>query len=141
MDRNIEFPKTEPLDRLLAKFIDFLILGALFVFPSFIGPLAALTYILISDGLKGGQSPGKKIVRLKVISIERDGDACNFKESILRNIPYGLIILFSMIPYLRWVLMFTLGLIIIVMEVLTIYGDEKGVRWGDNIAGTMVVPL
>ncbi|MFQ5901568.1 MAG: RDD family protein [Thermodesulfobacteriota bacterium] len=128
----------EFFDRLLAKFIDFLIVGALFVFPTFIGPLAALTYILISDGFKGGQSLGKRIVGLKVISIERDGSACNFKESILRNIPYGLIILFTLIPYLRWILLFTLGLIIIIVEIIMVYQEENGVRWGDKIADTMV---
>ena len=128
-------------DRILAKIIDFLIVGALFSIPTFVGPLAGLLYILIADGLQGGQSIGKRIVRIRVVSIERDDSPCDFRESALRNLPFGLLVFFAMIPYLRWILLVTIGIAIIAFETYMIYQDEEGIRWGDRIALTRVVAL
>ncbi len=127
------------LDRILAKLIDLIIVGIFFAFPTFIGTVAGITYILIADGLNGGQSLGKRIIRLKVVSPGRGWDDCNFQESILRNIPVGVVILFTMIPYLRWLLFFTLGLAIVAFETYLSYVDDEGLRWGDRIALTQVV--
>jgi len=134
-----ELSKVDYIDRFLAKFIDLIIVGAFFSFPTFIGSVAGLTYLLIADGLRGGQGLGKKIARLKVISLEGDKTSCSFKESILRNIPFGLILIFYFIPYLKWILIPTLGLAIVVIEALAVYEDAGGLRWGDRIAHTMVV--
>ncbi|MDP2689790.1 MAG: RDD family protein [Deltaproteobacteria bacterium] len=139
------FPKTEILERLLAKFIDFLLVGALFTFPSFIGPLAAITYIMISDGFKGGQSIGKRIIGLRVISTRGAGAAapCDFKQSIIRNGMFGgLIVLYFIlwpIPYVGKLIVFLAWAAAIGAEIMLIYSDESGARFGDRLADTLVV--
>lgn len=137
------FPKTALLDRLLAKFIDFLFVGAFFAFPTFIGPLAAITYILISDGLKGGQSIGKRIIGLRVISTGGAPLPCDFKQSIMRNGVFGalilLYILIGWIPYAGKLIAFLAWAVVIGVEIILIYSDESGARFGDRFANTLVV--
>lgn len=136
------FAKAEYLERFIAKFIDFLVMGALFLIPGFVGPLAGTTYILISDGLGGGQSLGKKIAGVRVISLE-GAKPCDFKKSIIRNSPFGVFILFSFlvgwIPYLGALLEAAAFLAIFGIEIALVFTDEHGARFGDRIAGTVVV--
>lgn len=134
-----EFQKANLLNRFLAKFIDFLVIGVLAtVVKAPIGSLAALTYSLISDGFFDGRSLGKKLIGLKVINI-KTGHPCNYKDSILRNIPIGLTVLFAVIPILGWILLFTVGLVMILFESYLIYSDDGGIRIGDILADTQVV--
>lgn len=138
------FPKAGLLERFLAKFIDFLIMGALFAFPTAVGPLAGTTYILISDGLNGGQSIGKKIIGLKVISAREFESHSDFKMSIMRNSVFAFPVLWhyiiGWIPYLGAVLTFLGWATVMGIEIALIYADEFGARFGDRIAGTYVVP-
>lgn len=50
-----------------------------------VGLLAALLYILLRDAVGGGASPGKKLMRLKLIDL-RTGNACAFSRLCLRNV-------------------------------------------------------
>lgn len=142
-DRSL--PKADVLERFLAKLIDALIVGALFAFPTFVGVLAGLTYILISDGLKDGRSIGKRIIGLKVVFLSAEGETpCDFKQSIIRNSPFALIIVWYMvvgwIPYLGKILGVAGALAVAGIEMALIYTDERGSRFGDRIANTQVVP-
>lgn len=136
-------PRADILERFLAKLIDFLIAGAFFAFPSVVGPLAGVTYILISDGLKGGGSLGKRIIGLRVVILADGGTPCDFKTSIIRNSVFGAalasFILIGWIPYLGKLLAFVLLAATVVAEAILIYTDDSGSRFGDRIAGTMVV--
>ena len=139
-------PQEYLLERYLAKLIDFIIAGALFTsFKSPVGPVAGLTYILIADGLKGGQSLGKRLTGLRTISIAREGLTCDFRESIIRNLIFALLfvayLLIGWIPYLGKVLVAVVGIAVIVCEAALIYNDEKGMRFGDRLAETMVVAV
>lgn len=134
-----EFPKADLLNRFLAKFIDFLIIGALAItVKAPIGSLAALTYSLVADGFLDGRSLGKKLTGLRVINLKTKLP-CNFKDSILRNIPIGLTVFFALVPILGWILLFTVGLVIILFESYLICSDEGGIRIGDIFADTQVV--
>lgn len=134
-----EFPRANLLNRFLAKFIDFLLIGALAtVVKAPIGSLAALTYSLIADGFFDGRSLGKKLIGLRVVNL-RTGMPCNFKDSILRNIPIAAVVLFALIPILGWILLFTAGVVIILFESYLIYSDEGGIRIGDIFADTQVI--
>lgn len=134
-----EFPKANLLNRFLAKFIDFLVIGFLAtVIKAPIGSLAALTYSLIADGFFDGRSLGKKLVGLRVVNL-KTRMPCNFKDSILRNIPIAAVVLFALIPILGWILLFTAGLVIMLFESYLIYSDEGGIRIGDIFADTQVV--
>lgn len=136
MEEHIQkvYGKANLLNRFTAKFIDLLIVGALLKFLPPIGFLAGLTYLLISDGLFDGRSLGKKIIGLRVILIEKDR-GCSFRESIIRNLPFGIgYILFS-IPWIGWIF----PLLIFAFEGLLIIGSETGARIGDELAKTQVM--
>jgi uncharacterized RDD family membrane protein YckC len=130
--------KADLTHRLLARFIDFLI-GAAFCLVLFpVGVLAGATYIAIADGLFGGQSLGKRIIGLKVVRAD-DGGPITFKDSLIRNSMYAVIYLFYLIPYLRWVLIPTVGLIIVGFEFYYLFVDPNGFRVGDLAADTRVI--
>lgn len=134
-----EFPRANLLNRFLAKFIDFLVIGAMAtVVKAPIGSLAALTYSLIADGFFDGRSLGKKMIGLRVVNL-RTGMPCNFKDSILRNIPIAAVVMFALIPILGWILLFTAGVVIMLFESYLIYSDEGGIRIGDIFADTQVI--
>ena len=134
-----ELPKANLLNRFLAKFIDFLVIGTLATIVKVpVGSLAALTYSLIADGFFDGRSLGKKLIGLRVINL-KTGLPCSFSDSIMRNIPIGLTVLFALIPILGWILLFTAGLVMILFESYLIYSDTGGIRIGDIFADTQVV--
>lgn len=137
------YPKADILERFLAKLIDMLIVGALFAFPTIVGMFAGATYILISDGLAGGQSLGKRIIGLKVICIDT-ALPCDFKRSIIRNSVFGVVIglyiILGWIPYVGKFITFIAWAAVITIEMILVYTDDIGARFGDRISGTMVVP-
>lgn len=137
------FTKADILERFLAKLIDMLIVGALCTFPSAVGPAAGVTYILISDGLKGGQSIGKRIIGLRVISVEDPAVPGDFKASLLRNAVFGLLIglwfAIGWIPYLGKAVVAVCWAAAVAVEMILIYTDDTGARFGDRIAGSLVV--
>lgn len=133
------------LERFIAKFIDCLIVGAFFAFPSFVGILAGATYILISDGLYDGRSVGKRIIGLKTVLIEDGTTPCDFRRSIIRNAEFGALIFLyislSWIPYAGKLIVVAASLAVAALEIGLIVTDEaSGARFGDRIAETMVVP-
>lgn len=130
--------KADVLNRFIAKLIDALIVGGLSLILRPVGPIAGLTYILICDGFKGGISLGKRLIGLRVIN-KKTGKPCSYKESIIRNLPFAIVVLFSMIPFLGWFLFFTLGIAIIAFEFYLIYSDPLGIRIGDTLADTQVI--
>jgi uncharacterized RDD family membrane protein YckC len=76
----------------------------------------ALTYVLFSDGLAGGQSLGKRWVGIRVISAET-GAPCTYRQSFVRNI------LLSFLGPIDWFFIF----------------GERRQRLGDKAAGTIVI--
>ncbi|MBI4697579.1 MAG: RDD family protein [Nitrospirae bacterium] len=139
---NTGVTKATILNRVIAKSIDFLIIAALFEIVPRAGYFAGLGYILIGDGLFEGRSVGKKLIGLKVV-LSKGGGKCAFKESIIRNFPFviGYIIfgVLKSIPLIGWLFSFIVLIIILGLESLIMLGNEKGLRLGDEIAGTMVV--
>ncbi|MFQ5579778.1 MAG: RDD family protein [Nitrospiria bacterium] len=128
------YPKANILNRFIAKFIDFLIVAAIFQIPLEISFLAALAYLLIADGFANGRSPGKQLIGLQVV-LPDPLRGISFKESIIRNIPLGVGFLFSHIPVIGWLLV----LLIVGFESLLIIGNTKGYRIGDELAKTQVL--
>ncbi len=126
--------KANSLNRIIAKAIDFIIVGALFEIIPKVGYFGGIAYLLICDGLFEGRSIGKRLIGLKVVVCET-GQACSFRESILRNFPFAIGFLLMKIP----VIGFIVALIILGFEGLLMIGDDKGIRIGDEIAKTQVV--
>ena len=81
-----------------------------------IGIILSLLYYLFQDGLRNGQSYGKRIAKTKVID-SRNGSPCTFGQSFIRNL-------------LFWIL----GLI----DCIFIFGAKRQ-RLGDKAAKTFVV--
>lgn len=126
--------KASILLRCIAKVIDILIIAAAVKLIPQVGYYAGLVYILISDGLFSGSSIGKKIIRLRVVSLADNSD-CSFKQSVLRNIPFFAAVLLYIIPLIGFIF---IG-IIAAVELLLIIGNKEGRRIGDEIAGTKVI--
>jgi len=133
------------LNRVIARTIDFLIVAALYEVIPKIGFFAGLTYILIADGLFDGRSVGKRLIGLKIIVYNNsDGvKACTFRESILRNFPFGigfvLFGIFQVIPLIGWFFSFLVVVAVVLFESLVLLGSEEGMRIGDELAKTHVV--
>lgn len=120
--------------RIIAKSLDFIVIAiAVQTIPQ-IGYIVGLIYLLISDGLLDGRSLGKKVIRLKVVSVSTEG-AGTFRDSILRNITLAIAILLLKIPLIGWIL----SLLIFALEFLLMLGNKEGKRLGDDIANTKVV--
>ncbi len=132
--------KANILHRFIAKAVDLLIFG--FLSEAFypFGFLAGILYILIADGFFDGQSLGKKIIGLKVITIPNE-KRIEFKESIIRNSFLALALLFSLIPFVGYFLLFTAGLFIFAVEIYFIIKSPEGERLGDRFAFTRVIDV
>ena len=137
-----DLKKAEYLERFLARFIVYLIMGALFMIPGPVGPLAGTTYILIADGLNKGQSLGKRLIKLRTVSLVTNGP-CDFRKSMIRNAPFALLIVFcyvvGWIPYLGPLLSIIAAVAVFGMEITLIFTDSMGARFGDRVAGTLVI--
>ena len=133
-DEGPAYRKADILNRSIARFIDVLFCLLLARLPGYVGFFAGLTYAGIADGLFAGQSIGKRIIGLRVL-YSGDGRPADFRASILRNSPIGLLYMVFHIPIVGFVLA-GLGL---GFETLLIIGSPEGRRLGDEIAATVVV--
>jgi hypothetical protein len=127
-------PKAQVLSRFIAKFVDFLIIAAAGKIAPPVGWLAGLAYILLADGLPGGRSIGKRLAGLQTV-IPRIREVAGFRESIIRNIPFGCAYLIYPVPYVGWVA----ASLFVGFEALLIIGNEQGLRVGDDLAHTQVL--
>jgi uncharacterized RDD family membrane protein YckC len=127
--------KADLTTRAVAGFVDLLLIIGLARLPDVLGFLSAAGYLLIRDGLFEGQSAGKKLIGLRVASSD-EGQTVTYRESIIRNIPLTLAFMLFLIPYAGWLL----GPLALGVECLTAIGDDRGMRIGDMLARTWVMP-
>jgi uncharacterized RDD family membrane protein YckC len=128
--------RADLITRAVAGLVDLLLVIGLARLPDVIGFLSAAGYILIRDGLFDRRSIGKKLMGLRVLSLEESGSAATYRVSIIRNVPIVLAYFLFLIPYAGWILCpLVLG-----TEGLTALGDRAGMRIGDILARTQVVP-
>lgn len=126
--------KASLLLRIIAKSLDFIIIAIVVKTIPQVGYIAGISYLLISDGLFDGRSLGKKVIKLRVVSVSAEGSG-TFRDSILRNIPLAIAILLLTIPIIGWLL----SAAIFVLEFLLMLGNQEGKRLGDDMAGTKVI--
>jgi uncharacterized RDD family membrane protein YckC len=114
-------------DRWLAKFIDNVIAWGVLLSVGFVGErlspnsfifgvLGYSLYSLFADGLPGGQSLGKKVLKIAVVN-KWDGKPAGYAKSLLRNFSLGALEVF---------------------DAVFIFSDSKR-RLGDLIADTEVI--
>ena len=133
--------QTSVFNRFVAKGIDVLLIVAVYFLGEALwrplGVVAASLFCAWQDGWGEGQSVGKKIIGLRVIE-EPEGISCSFRNSLLRNFPFVLGVIFSTVPFL-WVFFILLSLPVILLESYLILTLESGVRLGDVLGNTLVV--
>jgi uncharacterized RDD family membrane protein YckC len=139
-----------PLDRRLvpadrakragAFFIDWFIGFLLGMIPA-IGWLAGSAYMLLRDGFSSGildrRSLGKKAMRIRPVVLA--GSPVTFAVSARRNAVFAVPILLLVIPGFGLVLAPAASIVILIIEVGLVFTDRDGRRYGDRIAGTLVV--
>ncbi len=102
------------------------------------GVVMALLYVLFADGMLMGQSPGKKIFGIKVIYLPTRSGA-RHRDSVLRNAPFGLIVILSMMPEVGTNAFFAGLAVIGSIEALQCVREREGLRLGDLWAQTQVI--
>src|SRR5512147_344314 len=122
--------------RAVAGFVDLLIIVGLARLPDVLGFLFVSGYILIRDGLFDRRSVGKKLIGLRITASDEAAKEATYRESIIRNAPFAVAYLLFLIPFAGWVL----GPVTVGLECLAALGDERGMRVGDLLARTLVVP-
>jgi uncharacterized RDD family membrane protein YckC len=133
------YPNASLLLRGLARLIDVIIAAGLYTVAGSAGATIALLFLLFSDGLLQGQSAGKRIMGVKVVYLPTRTDS-RFRDSVLRNGPFGLVVLFGMMPSpLGGVAFFAGAVLIGGVEAYRAIRDPLGLRLGDIWAQTQVV--
>lgn len=143
--------RANPIQRVSAKFIDlFIVMLASIVVIYPLGPLVGFLYSILADAipLKGfeGQSFGKKIMRLRVLSTKagtsREGRVrLSYRESVLRNAPVGVATFFALIPVWGWAILALIGFPLMIVEIYLLVRAPGGQRLGDVMADTEVAEL
>ncbi|MBA7708183.1 hypothetical protein ES703_117075 [subsurface metagenome] len=120
---------------------------------SVLGALLTSLYILFRDGFDfmKNRSIGKMVVKLKPIIINT-GAKCDLETSAKRNWLFAFVNLLSFfnpifvqyitrpIAEMILIVLFSLPEIIyIIVEAVYVFTDDKGLRWGDKMAGTQVI--
>lgn len=104
-----------------------------------VGAVGALLFLLFADGLLSGQSFGKRLFGVKAVFLPtRQGT--RYRDSVLRNAPFGLIIVLGMMPPPLGFEAFVAAVIVIGgVEAWKVVRDPLGQRLGDVWAQTQVV--
>jgi uncharacterized RDD family membrane protein YckC len=133
--------------RFLAHLIDSMAAGLAgaavgFFFPA-LGGLISAGYFLVRDGLElqfmDRRSLGKHLMKLRPVRL--DGAPMDIETSMRRNWMFavaGLVQASFLLSFLVPVVSVA-ATAITVYEVYRVLTDEEGRRWGDELAGTMVV--
>ena len=140
--------KADPVKRIIAFVIDAVVAMIIGIIPLVGGIIGAL-YMLLRDALPiealDYQSVGKKLLKLSVMNVEDPGAKINYAASAKRNWMFALgpiMLFFALIPIIGWIIDILLGialLILLIIEIVRIFSDEKGIRLGDKMAATMVI--
>ncbi len=143
--------KPDTVKRFLAMLIDGIIATVLGAVVGMIipipGGIVGGAYYLIRDGLDVDfmkqRSLGKKVMKLDVVRL--DGKPMDLETSVKRNWMFGFGAASSIliyIPILGWLLILVGGPIALCLglyECYKVLTDKEGRRWGDTLAGTMVI--
>jgi hypothetical protein len=131
------YPKASLFLRGGARLVDLAIAWILYVSTGPAGVVVALLYLLFGDGMLQGQSLGKKLFGVKVVYLPTRQGA-RHRDSVLRNSPFGLVIILGMMPELG-LRAFIGGCIVLgALEAVKVIRDPLGLRLGDLWANTQV---
>ena len=132
------YPKASLVLRGGARLIDLAVAVGLYRVTGPAGVLVALLYLLFADGMLQGQSVGKKIFGVKVVYLPTRTPA-RHRDSVLRNAPFGLVLLLGMMPELGLSAFLAGAILVGGVEAWKVLRDPLGMRLGDDWAETQVV--
>jgi len=140
--------KADPVKRIIAFVID-AVASMIVGFIPFIGGIIGALYMLLRDALPiealEYKSIGKKLLKISVVKTEEPASKIDYATSARRNWMFALgpiMLFFLFIPIIGWIIDILLGiavLILVIIEIVKLFTDEKGLRLGDKMAGTMVI--
>jgi uncharacterized RDD family membrane protein YckC len=140
--------KADPVKRIIAFIIDAVASMIVGLIP-FVGGIIGALYMLLRDALPiealEYKSIGKKLLKLSVVNTENPTAKIDYATSAKRNWMFSLgplILFFLLIPIIGWILDILIGIavfVLVVIEIIKIFSDKKGIRLGDKMAGTMVI--
>ena len=140
--------KADPVKRIIAFVID-AVASIIVGFIPFVGGIIGALYILLRDALPiealEYKSIGKKLLKLSVVKTEEPASKIDYATSARRNWMFALgpiMLFFLFIPIIGWIIDILLGIavfILVIIEIVKLITNEKGLRWGDKMAGTMVI--
>ena len=140
--------KADPVKRVIAFIID-VVASMIVGFIPLIGGIIGALYMLLRDALPiealEYQSIGKKLLKLSVVNIKEPTSMIDYVASAKRNWMFALgpiMLFFLFIPIIGWIIDILIGIavsVLVIIEIIKIFSDEKGVRLGDRMADTMVV--
>lgn len=131
------YPKASLFLRGCARAIDLAIAWVLYVSTGPAGFVVSLLYVLFADGMLQGQSLGKKLFGVKVVYLPTR-QAARHRDSVLRNSPFGLVMVLGMMPELG-LRAFIAGCVVVgALEIVNVIRDPLGLRLGDLWAYTQV---
>ncbi len=131
-------PRRARLARVLAKGIDLgLVLAISFIAYPW-GLVCGWGFLAISDSLFEGQSPGKRFVGFRVVSLE-DGYPCSMRQSFVRNLPFLVPMAFASVPFWGWIVCALLSVPLVFLELYFLFRLDSAHRLGDVMADTTVL--
>lgn len=140
--------KADLVKRFIAAIIDGAIAAVVGMIPV-IGGLVGLAYILLRDGFEYDvmdyRSVGKKLMKLR--PVKSDGTPMTYRDSFQRNWPLvfgSLVQILIFIPVIGWILIPLVGLVglaLAIAEIVLVFTNPQGLRWGDRLASTKVVEV
>ena len=140
--------KADLVKRFVAAIIDGAVASVIGMIPV-IGGLIGLTYILLRDGFEFDfmdyRSVGKKLMKLR--PVKDDGTRMTLRDSFQRNWPLvfgSLVQILIFIPVIGWILIpfvALAGLALGIAEIVLVFTNPEGRRWGDRLAATKVVEV
>ena len=140
--------KADLTKRAIAAIIDGAVASVIGLIPV-IGGLIGLAYILLRDGFEYDfmdyRSVGKKIMKLR--PVRSDGRPMDLSTSFRRNWPLvfgSLVQALIYIPIIGWLLIpivALIGLALGIAEIVLVFTNPEGKRWGDRLAETKVVEV
>ncbi len=140
--------KADPVKRIIAFAID-AVASLIVAFIPLVGGIIGALYMLLRDALPiealEYKSIGKKLLKLSVVNTKDPTSKIDYAISAKRNWMFALgpiMLFFLFIPILGWIIDILLGIavfILVIIEIVKIFTDEKGLRLGDKMAGTMVI--